>query len=201
MHEPSRRQFLVGSAAAAATLTFPAPFVHAQKAGGTLRFVPHADLRVLDVTRYTGYITNRTNAYLVYDTLFSQDEKGQIRPQMVDTWTVSPDRRKWSFTLRDGLKFHDGQAVTAEDCVVSLRRWSQRDPLGQFFIAATERLQATDKKSFALELGKPFGLVLEALAKPSAVVPFILPARIAATPEEDMIKEAIGSGPYKFVQE
>ena len=201
MHEPSRRQFLVGSAAAAATLTFPAPFVHAQKAGGTLRFVPHADLRVLDVTRYTGYITNRTNAYLVYDTLFSQDEKGQIRPQMVDTWTVSPDRRKWSFTLRDGLKFHDGQAVTAEDCVVSLRRWSQRDPLGQFFIAATERLQATDKKSFALELGKPFGLVLEALAKPSAVVPFILPARIAATPEEDMIKEAIGSGPYKFVKE
>src|SRR5881628_1570473 len=201
MHEPSRRQFLVGSAAAAATLTFPAPFVHAQKAGGTLRFVPHADLRVLDVTRYTGYITNRTNAYLVYDTLFSQDEKGQIRPQMVDTWTVSPDRRKWNFTLRDGLKFHDGQAVTAEDCVVSLRRWSQRDPLGQFFIAATERLQATDKKSFALELGKPFGLVLEALAKPSAVVPFILPARIAATPEEDMIKEAIGSGPYKFVKE
>ena len=77
MHEPSRRQFLVGSAAAAATLTFPAPFVHAQKGGGTLRFVPHADLRVLDVTRYTGYITNRTNAYLVYDTLFSQDEKGQ----------------------------------------------------------------------------------------------------------------------------
>src|SRR5437867_2836951 len=199
LHAPSRRQFLVGSAAAAATLTCPAPFVHAQKAGGTLRFVPHADLRVLDVTRYTGYITNRTNAYLVYDTLFSQDEKGQIRPQMVDTWTVSPDRRKWNFTLRDGLKFHDGQAVTAEDCVVSLRRWSQRDPLGQFFIAATERLQATDKKSFALELGKPFGLVLEALAKPSAVVPFILPARIAATPEEDMIKEAIGSGPYKVV--
>src|SRR5437016_959272 len=201
MHEPSRRQFLAGSAAAAATFTFPGSFVHAQKGGGTLRFVPHADLRVLDVTRYTGYITNRTNAYLIYDTLFSQDEKGQIRPQMVDTWTMSPDRRKWSFTLRDGLKFHDGQPVTAEDCVASLRRWSQRDPLGQFFIAATERLQATDKKSFVLELGKPFGLVLEALAKPSAVVPFILPARIAATPEEDMIKEAIGSGPYKFVKE
>src|SRR5260370_12851219 len=120
---------------------------------------------------------------------------------MVDTYTTSKDGRKWSFTLREGLKFHDGQPVTAEDCVVSLKRWSQRDPLGQFFMAATERLQATGTKTFVLELGKPFGLVLEALAKPSAVVPSILPARIAATPEEEMIKEAIGSGPYKFVKE
>ena len=201
MLELSRRQFLAGSAATAAALSVRAPHVQAQKRGGTIRFVPHADLRVLDVTRYTGYITNRTNAYLVYDTLFAQDEKGQIKPQMVDKWTASRDGRKWSFTLRDGLKFHDGQPVTAEDCVVSLKRWSQRDPLGQFFMAATERLSATDKKTFVLELGKPFGLVLEALGKPSAVVPFILPARIAATPEEEMIKEAIGSGPFRFVKE
>jgi peptide/nickel transport system substrate-binding protein len=202
MTDSTRRRFLAGSAAAtAAALAFPAPYVWAQKRGGTLRFVPHADLRVLDVTRYTGYITNRTNGYLVYDTLFSLDANGRVRPQMVEKYTTSGDGRKWTFTLRDGLRFHDGQPVTAEDCVVSLRRWSHRDPLGQFFMAATERLQAVDKKTFALELGKPFGLVLEALAKPSAVVPFILPARIAATPEEDMIKEAIGSGPYKFVKD
>src|SRR5262245_66516151 len=107
----SRRQFMVGTAAAAAALAFPAPFVQAQKRGGTLRFIPHADLRVLDVTRYTGYITNRTNGYLVYDTLFSLDAAGQIKPQMVDKWTASKDGRKWSFTLRDGLKFDDGQPV------------------------------------------------------------------------------------------
>jgi peptide/nickel transport system substrate-binding protein len=201
MMTPSRRQFVAVTGAAAVTLALPAPFVQAQKRGGTLRLIPHADLRVLDVTRYTGYITNRTNGYLVYDTLFAMDGTGQVKPQMVDKWTTSKDGRKWTFTLRDGLKFHDGQPVTAEDCVVSLKRWSHRDPLGQFFMAATERLQATDTKTFGLELGKPFGLVLEALAKPSAVVPFILPARIAATPEEEMIKDAIGSGPYKFVKE
>ncbi len=201
MTDWTRRHFLTGTVAATTALAFSAPYVHAQKRGGTLRFVPHADLRVLDVTRYTGYITNRTNGYLVYDTLFSLDAAGQVKPQMVDTYTTSKDGRKWSFTLREGLKFHDGQPVIAEDCVVSLKRWSQRDPLGQFFMAATERLQATGTKTFVLELGKPFGLVLEALAKPSAVVPFILPARIAATPEEDMIKEAIGSGPYKFVKD
>jgi peptide/nickel transport system substrate-binding protein len=201
MKSVNRRQFVIGSVAAAAALTLPAAQVRAQRRGGTLRLIPHADLRVVDVTRYTGYITNRLNGYMVYDTLFSMDEKGQIRPQMVDRYTSSRDQRKWSFTLRDSLKFHDGQPVTAEDCVVSLRRWSHRDPLGQFFMAATERLQPTDRKTFVLELGKPFGLVLEALGKPSAVVPFILPARIAATPEEEMIKEAIGSGPYRFVKE
>ena len=201
MIDTSRRQFLVGSAAATAALAVPAPYVQAQKKGGTLRIIPHADLRVLDVSRFTGYITNRTNGYLVYDTLFARDEKGQIKPQMVDKWTASKDGRKWSFTLRDGLKFHDGSPVTGEDCVMSLKRWTQRDPIGQFFAAATERLQATDSKTFVLELGKPFGLVLDALSKPSAVVPFIMPARIAATPEADMIKEAIGSGPYKFVKE
>src|SRR5438270_6297416 len=121
MMDSSRRQFLVGSAAAAATLALPAPYVQAQKKGGTLRFIPHADLRVLDVTRYTGYITNRTNGYLVYDTLFALDGNGQVKPQMVDKWSSSKDGRKWSFTLRDGLKFH-------EDCVVSLKRRSHRDP-------------------------------------------------------------------------
>src|SRR6266511_1404099 len=199
MSDLSRRAFLAGTAAAVAA-SVAAPSVHAQKRGGTLRFVPHADLKILDPIWTTAYIT-RNHGYLVYDTLFATDANLKVQPQMVDKWSASGNKMRWTFTLRDGLKFHDGQPVTAEDCVVSLRRWGHRDPLGQFFIAATERLQATDKKTFALELGKPFGLVLEALAKPSAVVPFILPARIAATPEEDMIKEAIGSGPYKFVKE
>ena len=79
MSHLTRRQFLATSAAAAA-LTVPAPAAWAQKRGGTLRFVPHADLRVVDVTRYTGYITNRLNGYLVYDTLFSLDANGRVVP-------------------------------------------------------------------------------------------------------------------------
>ena len=93
MTDWTRRHFLTGTVAATTALAFSAPYVHAQKRGGTLRFVPHADLRVLDVTRYTGYITNRTNGYLVYDTLFSLDAAGQVKPQMVDTYTTSKDGR------------------------------------------------------------------------------------------------------------
>lgn len=200
MSDLNRRQFLVGSTAAAAALTLGAPYVQAQKRGGTLRVIPHADLKVIDPIWTTSYLT-RNYSYMVYDTLFATDAHLQVKPQMVDKYSVSGDNMKYSFTLRDGLKFHDGQLVTAEDCVVSLQRWSKKDPLGKLLLAATGKLQAVDKKTFVLELKEPFGLVLEALGKPSSNVPFIMPARIAATSENEQIKETIGSGPYKFVRE
>jgi peptide/nickel transport system substrate-binding protein len=192
----SRRAFLAGGAAVATTLG-ALPFVHAQKRGGTLRVVPHADLKVLDPIWTTGYIT-RNHGYMIYDTLFATDANLKVQPQMVDKWTASPNKMKWTFTLRDGLKFHDGQPVTAEDCVVSIKRWGARDALGRLLIGAIGKMAAVDKTSFAIDLEQPFGLVLEALGKPSSNVPFIMPARLAATDPNEQVKEMIGSGPYRF---
>ncbi|MCI0525861.1 MAG: ABC transporter substrate-binding protein, partial [Nitrospira sp.] len=125
----------------------------------------------------------------------------KVQPQMVDTWQVNPDGLQYTFTLREGLKFHDGQPVTAEDVVVSLKRWGQRDTLGKLLMKFTARLEVVDAKTFRLELKEPFGLVLDALAKPSSNVPVIMPARIAATSADEQIQEHIGSGPFKFVKE
>src|SRR5262249_40602795 len=94
-----------------------------------------------------------------------------------------------------------GQPVTAEDCVASLQRWGKRDTVGRLLFGATGKLDAVDRKTFVLELKEPFGLVLDAIGKPSSNVPFMMPARVAATSENDQIKEAIGSGPYRFVKE
>ena len=196
----SRRGFLGGAAATAAAATLGAPRAHAQKKGGTIRFIPHADLKVLDPIATTAYIT-RNHAYFIYDTLFGTDEHLAIKPQMVDKYASTNKGLKWSFTLRDGLKFHDGAAVAAEDAVESLKRWSKRDPLGRLLAAHTAKLAPADKKTFTLELSEPFGLVLDALGKPSSNVPFIMPARIAATSENEPIKETIGSGPFKFVKD
>ena len=104
---------------------WPRRTVHAQKRGGTLKFVPHADLKILDPIWTTAYIT-RNHGYMICDTLFAIDANLKLKPQMVDKYTVSTDAMKYTFTLRDGLRFHDGAPVTSEDCVASLKRWGAR---------------------------------------------------------------------------
>src|SRR5919106_1032574 len=196
----NRREFLAGSAAAAAALAAGPTLAQQQpKRGGSLSFIPHADLKVLDPIVTTAYIT-RNHGYMIYDTLFGTDANFQVKPQMVDRWQVSGDRMRYTFTLRDGLKWHDGKPVTADDCVASIKRWWQRDTFGQQLAAATGRVEATGPKSFVLELKAPFGPVVDALGKPSSNVPFMMPRRVAETSASQPIQETIGSGPDRFVR-
>jgi peptide/nickel transport system substrate-binding protein len=195
----NRRQLLAGATAIAA-VSLGAPRVQAQKKGGTLRFVPHAELRQLDPMATGGSVT-RTHAFMVYDTLFGLDAELAVKPQMVETFASTDSGRRWSFTLRDGLRFHDGQPVTAEDAVESLRRWSRRDALGRLLAAHTAQLATVDRKTFTLELSEPFGALLEALGASSSHVPFVMPARVATAPDTAPIHEPIGSGPFKFASD
>ena len=164
MDRISRRQVVQGAAAAAAVTTLRAPAVHAQNDRQTLRFVAQADLKILDPVWTTAYIT-RNHGYLVYDTLFGTDENLQVKPQMVDRTTVSPDGMKYTFTLRDGLRWHDGQPVLSEDCVASLNRWGKRDRFGQLLMAHTAKIAPVDEKTFTLELAEPFGMSLTGMKK------------------------------------
>ena len=142
--------------AIAATLPVSVAQGQSQK---VLKFIPQADLRILDPISTTAYIT-RNHGYMVYDTLFAMDEKFQVKPQMVDKFDVSKDQLTYTFTLRDGLKFHDGQPVRSADCIASIDRWSKRDALGQKLAEATESWSAVDDKTFRLKLKKPFPLTL-----------------------------------------
>jgi len=167
-------------------------------AGKTITAVMHSDLRVIDPLFTTAYIT-RDHGYMVYDTLLAEDSNFKIQPQMAD-WKVSDDKLTYTFTLRDGLKWHDGAPVTAEDCVASLKRWGKNDSMGQKLMDFTASIEPIDAKSFALKLKEPYGLVLESIGKPSSYVPFMMPKRLAETPVGQQMKEQIGSGPFKFVQ-
>jgi peptide/nickel transport system substrate-binding protein len=164
----------------------------------TITAVMHSDLRVIDPIMTTAYIT-RDHGYMVYDTLLATDANFKVQPQMAD-FKVSDDKLTYTFTLRDGLKWHDGTPVTAEDCVASLQRWGKRDGMGQKLMDFTASLEATDAKTITLKLKEPYGLVLESIAKPSSLVPFMMPKRLAETPGDKAIPEQIGSGPFKFVQ-
>ncbi len=176
------------------------PDGRAQGQSKTIKFIPEADLRSLDPIWTTAYIT-RNHGYMVYDTLFALDEHFKPQPQMVESWKLSDDKLTYTFTLRDKLKFHDGQAVRSADCIASLQRWMKRDALGQALAQAVGEMKAEDDRSFSIVLKKPFPLLLEAIGKLSSNVPFIMPERVAKTDANTQITDPTGSGPFKFVKE
>ena len=157
----------------------------------------NTSLRVLDPVVTSSYVT-RDHAYMIYDVLVALDDAYQVRPQMAD-WTVSDDGLVYVFTLREGLLFHDGQPVRADDAIASLRRWGQRDNGGQLLFEQTATLAAPDDRTIVWRLKRPFPALLQVLAKPSSLPPFIMPRRMAETPADKAISEYIGSGPFKFI--
>ena len=163
----------------------------------TLRVVMHSDLKILDPVWTTAYIV-RNHGYMIYDTLFALDAKLQPQPQMVDSWTVSDDQLVWTFKLRDGLKWHDGQPVTTADVLPSIKRFTDKDTLGGLLAASTREMKAIDEKTFQIVLKEPYGLMLKTLAKSSSVPLLIMPKRSAETPLNQQIADMTGSGPFIF---
>ena len=163
------------SAVMGATL-FGAP-AHAEK---VVRAVMHSDLKIVDPIWTTAY-TVRNHGYMIYDTLLAMDANGEVKPQMLATYEVSADKLVHTFALRDGLLWHDGQPVTSEDCIASIRRWAAKDTTGQKLMTFVSAFEAKDPKTFVIKLKEPTGLVLLGLGKPSSNVPFMMPKRVADT--------------------
>src|SRR5215216_4802026 len=185
-------------AAAVLSAAFGIASVHAQEK--VLRAVLHADVRTLDPFWTTQTIAG-IHGMLVYDTLFGNDADVRPKPQMVDTYDISADKKTYTFTLRNGLKFHDGSPVTTKDVIASLRSWATRDGVGQRLFHFTEKLEAVDDKTFRLILREPYGMVLETLGKSGTSVPIIMREKEALTDPNSQITEAIGSGPFKFAKD
>ncbi|EHM02755.1 Tat pathway signal sequence domain protein [Acetobacteraceae bacterium AT-5844] len=191
-----RRHLLALGAASATSLAMPS--VARAQGSRTLRFIPHADLAVLDPVVSTAYVT-RNHAYLVYDTLFGQDGAMNPQPQMVEGVQVEDDGKRWTLTLREGLSFHDDTPVLARDCVASIRRWGQKDDLGKALLAVTNELSAPDDQRIVFRLRQPYPLLPFALGKTPGTICAMMPARIAETPADRAFTEVVGSGPFRFM--
>ena len=196
-----RRTFLKGTAASVAAMAAAgsAPAL-AQPAGNrVLRMIPHANLTSVDPIWTTAYIS-RNHAYMVWDTLYGTDERFEIKPQMAAGHEVSSDGKVYTITLRDGLKFHDGERVLAKDAVASLKRWMKRDSFGQFADTLIDEMTARDDKTLVIRLKQAFPALLQAIGKPSSNVPFIMPERVANTDpmQQISVDNCVGSGPFKF---
>jgi len=190
-----RRSFLASTAAVGAALATPRIAV-AQNTK-VLKFIPQANLSSLDAVAGTQYVV-RNAALMIWETLYGIDSNQVPHPQMCEGHTVNANFTDWTFKLRDGLLWHDGEKVTSKDCVASLTRWMARDTMGQRIKASMESLEPVDDKSFRLRLNKPFPKMLFALGKSNAPVCLMMPERIAKTDPFKLISEYVGSGPMKF---
>jgi peptide/nickel transport system substrate-binding protein len=192
-----RRDFLKGAVGATAGMLM-APRLSLAADSKTLRFVPQANLANLDPIWTTQYVV-RNGSLLIWDMLFGVDDKLQPQPQMVESYQASPDFKTWTFTLRPGLKFHDGETVLAKDAVASINRWMVRDAsMGVPIKKRTDALEVVDDRTFRFRLNQPYPKMLFALGKSSTPSLFIMPERIAATDPFKQITDFVGSGPMRF---
>lgn len=185
-----RSMFLLAPIAAA---LMAAPVAQSQ----TITAVMQSGLRILDPQITTVSMTTY-HGYMIYDTLVSLDSNYQVQPQMAE-WEESEDGKTYTFTLRDGLKWHDGAPVTSEDCIASIRRWAQQDKMGQMLMPLVSDMNVLDDQSFEVVLKEATPLLLQGLSKIGGPVPFMMPKRMAETPSTESVSEHIGSGPFKFV--
>ncbi len=118
-------------------------------------------------------------------------------------WKAGPrrDELTWRFTLRDRLKFHDGQAVTTADVVPSLKRWMGRDLVGAKVQAVLASIDPVDAKTFELKLKKRYPSMLFSLGSGIGQIPVIMRAKDLEGDPSKPITTSIGSGPFRFNQE
>ncbi|MCS2608076.1 ABC transporter substrate-binding protein [Halomonas dongshanensis] len=167
------------------------------QADTTVHAVMHSALRALDPVSSSATIA-RNHGYMIYDTLIGIDANLEPQPQMAD-WAISEDGLTYTFTLREGLTWHDGTPVTPADCIASLKRWATFDAGGALLMTYTESLSAIDEHSFALTLTEPLGDVIGLMAKPSAMATFMMPEEVASVAPGEPLPNQIGSGPFRFV--
>jgi peptide/nickel transport system substrate-binding protein len=169
------------------------------EAQNTLRVVPDGDLRVLDPI-FTTAGTTASHGYMVYDVLFAEDSKFQPQPQMVESWTKSPDELTWTFRLRPGLTFHDGSPVKADDVVASLKRWGAKIVGARVLMQRIASVEATGPSEFAIRLRQKYPPLIATLANSDQPL-FVMRKAEADTDPNVAVTNVVGSGPFMFRQE
>ncbi len=168
------------------------------KRGGTLRYAHIGEPTTLDLHWTTATITRDIGVHL-YEGLFSLNASYEPRPLLVDRWTVSPNRLVYTFYLRQGVQFHHGREMTADDVVASLTRWGRLGALGRELFRNVTSLTAPGRYTVEMRLGEPNALVILVLGVPGQGA-VIYPREIVEEAGPGMIRRFIGTGPFRFVE-
>lgn len=174
-----------------------APRALAQGPPARITIAQPAEATTMDPGRSTQVLTVNY-FYNLYDTLTRWDASLKLQPGLATAWKNVNDTT-WDFTLRPGVKFHDGAPLTAEDVKATLdRNLTVGKTVVQSGFATIESVQVLGPGSFRIVTKKPDPLLLVRLAQMGAQ---ILPARLTS---DDGVKELarrpVGTGAYRFVE-
>lgn len=155
--------------------------------GGSVVFGMTQDLVSLDPHQITDAGT-RSVVFNIYEGLVKPTSTGDLEPAIASDYTISEDAKTYTFTLRDGVTFHDGSPVTAEDVKYSIERYAEIQGESSAFSSLLDKVVIDDDKTVTIQLKEGYSEFLADLTL--AVIP---------AANEDPEGSPIGTGPFKFV--
>ena len=206
-HKLSRRELLAGGLAlgGAAALqtgiarTLPgalAATAQTPKRGGTLMGAQDVDPISLDP--HKGVFASLQAFEPIYESLTTYDEKTNVVPALAQRWEIADGGKTYLFHLRPNVKFHNGQAMTADDVQYSIRRVLDAKTASPFrsWFTSIEEITVVDPLTVQLHLTAPYPDLLGAFAALAASA--IIPKGFAE--QQNLAIKAIGTGPFKLVE-
>src|SRR5438034_6474229 len=176
-----------------------APSVAAQPAprpGGILKAAMIGEPPTLDTHTTTATIAYQI-AWHVFETLYTYDRQYLPVPHLAEAHTVTDGGRRYTITLRKGVKFHNGRELTAADAAASIQRWGRLHTTGKTIFRTVEAVEAKDAQTLVIHLKEPSGSLIYALASSYLA---IHPKSVVDAAGDQQIKEYIGTGPFRFVE-
>ncbi len=132
----------------------------------------------------------------VFESLLTVDADYNIKPMLADAWEQSDDGKTITFHLREGVLFHNGEELMADDVVASLNKWKEAPGSREQFTEA--EFEAEDNYTVVLRLPEPLSTTLTALSFGGGGFAAIMPKESIDNASADGIEEFIGTGPFKF---
>jgi peptide/nickel transport system substrate-binding protein len=135
----------------------------------------------------------------VFEGLFEIDSKSQPRLELAESYEANADFTEYTFKLREGVKFHNGEELKATDAVASMNRWLDLAGMPDKSIADTDRFEVVDEYTLKISLSKPCVLLPFILANHSQYAA-IMPESVINAAGDNVITDLVGTGPLKFVE-
>ena len=163
--------------------------------GGDLVVAMAVTLPTVDPHASTGVATRYISAH-IFESIVTRSEAGAIIPQLAASYDMSDDATTYTFTLREGVNFHDGSTLDAGDVVASWERMKEKG-VDQGVMALVQNFEEVDDLTVKVTMTEPHPTFLDSLSSPRVIVG-IMPEEVAGLPKEEF--KAVGTGPFQFAE-